>query len=50
MEHSSGEKAKSTVLAFIDAMNKEDFDKAREYVNEDMNFIKNRNRVRMNAL
>jgi len=35
----SADKAKTTVLAFIEAMNKEDFNKAREYVNEDMNFI-----------
>jgi len=31
--------AKTTVLAFIEAMNREDFDKAREYVNEDLDFI-----------
>ena len=39
MEQSSGEKAKTTVLAFIDAMNKEDFDKARQYVTDDISFM-----------
>ncbi|MBN9380980.1 MAG: nuclear transport factor 2 family protein [Chitinophagaceae bacterium] len=36
---SSDNNAKTTVLAFIEALNKEDFDKAREYVNEDLSFI-----------
>lgn len=31
--------AKEIVLAFIDAMNKEDFETARTYVTDDMSFI-----------
>lgn len=31
--------AKETVLSFIQALNKEDFDAAREYVNEGLTFV-----------
>jgi predicted ester cyclase len=31
--------AKNTVTAFLDAMNAEDFNKARDYVDENMDFI-----------
>lgn len=38
MEPSHG-KARQTVLAFIDALNKEDFQQARTYVQEDFTFV-----------
>jgi limonene-1,2-epoxide hydrolase len=31
--------AKETVIQFLEAMNNEEFDKAREYVNDDLKFI-----------
>ena len=39
MTPSSNDQAKTTVLSFIEAMNDEDFDKAREYVSDDLQFI-----------
>lgn len=39
-QHSeSMEQVRTTVLDFIDALNKEDFDTARQYVNEDFSFV-----------